>query len=130
MSSVLEMKSALLEDREALAEVASLSISSIDAMLNFSMLVLGILSVLIAIFSIIGIVVLLRQARKKAEQVANRKVDDYINTTGFAELIESKIADAIDKRWQSTVVLSQIDVHTRANNTADEFPSPNGGTKP
>ena len=63
MATVAELKENLLQDRLALAEVAQMSVASIDTVVSFSSWVLGILANVLAILSVIGWLSIRKAAR-------------------------------------------------------------------
>jgi len=127
MASVSDLKLALDAERQAAAKAAEVAISSIDTLLNLSTWVLSSIGVLLAILSITGVIVLVRLAKNSAVHVANKRLDNYIGTEEFKDLVEGKISDAIEERWQRTVVLTRLETHENDPAGGREFPSPNKG---
>ncbi|WP_299444166.1 hypothetical protein [uncultured Rhodospira sp.] len=126
MASVAEIKSALLQERQELADIAALALTSMDTLLALSMFVLSAIGLLIAVLSIIGVVWLVRVARRNATKVANERLDSYLESQVFRDLMESMVANAVDRKWQNTVVVTRLDTHDQQAGGHAEFPAPRG----
>jgi len=132
MASVQQIKDELRVDQERAVDLAEQSLSAMDALLNLSMFLLGGIGVIIALFALIGIPLLGRAARKRAEQVANKHVRDYIKGTAFSDKLEQAIADSVEDRWQSTVVLKGLQdtgVNEAGNDSGPAFQEVRKGGK-
>lgn len=123
MASVQEIKDALHAEREATVKASEIAMTAIDTLLNMSMWVLSVLALMLAVLAIVGWWQIHRIVKLKAEHIANRKLDHYIGSDKFTTLMDQKITEAVETRWQDTVVVREIQVRQRA--PADEQPFPN-----
>jgi hypothetical protein len=107
-------------------DVVTIAISAVDTMLNTAQWVLGVLGVVLAVLAIVGFLYISKGAKKHAERIANRRLDDYLQGESFATLVESKLSESIEKRWQNTVVLHSIQTPDRSQGDEQPFPQKPG----
>lgn len=106
MASVRELKERLAAENAATIEASHTAIAAIDTLLNFSMWVLGILAIIIAIVAIFGYAAIKRYAARVAEGIANEKANRYIGSDEFLGVVEQTIAKEVQEHWRSTVVVN------------------------
>lgn len=107
-------------------DIVAIAISAVDTMLNTAQWVLGVLGVVLAVLAIFGFLYISKGAKKHAERIANKRLDDYLQGESFANLVESKLAESIEKRWQNTVVLHSIQAPDRSQGDEQPFPQKPG----
>lgn len=131
MASVNEIKEALTLEHQRTLEVADRAISAIDTMLNVGMWVMGALALAVAVFALLGYREVTNAARKKAEQVANKHVRDYIESDEFKVAIRRQVATATN-RYQADQIAKALEIvhesESAPNEEDQEFPKPPGDT--
>lgn len=124
MSSVQETKDDLARQIETTQKVSETAITAIDTLLNLSTWVLTVFGLLLAVLAIAGVYVIARQARKSARAIANDRLNDYLKSDEFAELMGTKVQQAIDAKWQSTMVVQTFRPAEAGVSAPSDFPRP------
>ena len=105
MASVGELKKALEAEQAASVEAAHTAIAAIDTLLNISVGVLSALALAIALVALIGYQAIRRFAARVAERKANEKAESHVTSQEFLQLVQDTVAQEVNKRWTSTVVV-------------------------
>jgi hypothetical protein len=126
MASVSELKEALLTEQTRAIEIADSAISAIGVIGAVSGIAIGVLGLIIAILAIFGYGWIRNAATKAAEKVADERMDSYVKTKDFKQLVETKLAEQIQKRWENTVVVRELQTPDREVGEASPFPEKEG----
>lgn len=116
MATVAELKENLLQDRLALAEVAQMSVASIDTVVSFSSWVLGILATVLAILSVIGWL----SIRNAARNIAEERIKDYIKSQKFKDWLKDTVVKAYEADQNRERVRSKVVIMDDLPNAAFE----------
>lgn len=120
MASIRELKEALAAERAASVEASHTAIAAIDTLLNFSMWVMAILAIAIAIVALFGYRAIRGYAAKVAKDRANEEAASYVASEEFLRLVEETVAREVQKRWAATVVVG-LDSSPASSGTASVF---------
>jgi len=113
----------VIQATEAL-QITEISMQTISTLLNLSMWVLGLLAVLLAIISVFGWVTIRSAAVNTVKNIANKYLDNYTKSEEFKQMIEDKLSEVIEKRWQNTVVIKQFEAPKRKQEKSEFLPKP------
>lgn len=122
MASIAETREQLRLDQDLAIEIANQSLAAVSTLTTVALLTIGGLTLLLALAAIVGYIGVRRGAEKQAENVANQRVDAYIKSKEFKSSLNQKIEDAIKQRWQSTVVVRELQTPDRAQEEEAPFP--------
>lgn len=121
MASISEMKETLETEQARAVEIADSALSAIGVIGTVSTIAISVLGLIIAILAIFGYGWIKGAAAKTAEEVALKRVDSYIKTKGFKDLLDKKLADQVEKRWENTVVVRQLQTPDKEEGEASPF---------
>lgn len=123
MASVQETKDALEAAREQAFKSTELAINAINSVVGLSQWTLAILGIFIAILAIIGITLINRNGVKRAEKVANKRLDSYLKSDKFNDLLETTLDRLARERWQQAIIIQgQLRVDERPHGENPPFP--------
>lgn len=121
MAAVSELKEALVTEQTRALELADQSMAAVGTLLNLSMYVLGGLGVIIALIALFGYGVIAKGARDSANKVAIERMDSYIISQEFSDLLERCVRDEVKRRVGDKFILTHIKEESGENST-DPFP--------
>lgn len=107
--------------KEAL-EASQTAMAAIQSLLSLSQWVLGILGLVLAGIAVFGWVAIRNAVLSQSKQIANKRLDDYLETSEFKALVTERIAKSVDERWSNTVVVSRLSEEIKAPGDASPFP--------
>lgn len=122
MASVAELKLALETEQSRAIEIADRALTAISTISAVSGVAIGFLALLIAILGFIGYNRIKSSANSMAAKVAAEAVSNYISTEDFEKLMERKVAEEAQKRWQNTVIVREFTAPERSQSEASPFP--------
>lgn len=126
MASVAEMKATLAAETEAAVAVSDKAIATVDTVLNIAIFSLTIFAILLAILAIWSVREITSGAKRKAEQVANRKINDYLSGDEFKATVQREVLQAVEE-FRRDQLARTVEEATETGGEEDEFPRPPEG---
>lgn len=81
-------------------EASQTAIDAISSLLSMSQWVLGILALVVGVIAIFGWGAIRSGVLAQSKQIANKRMSDYIKSQEFADLLFTKIDEAVERREQ------------------------------
>lgn len=103
-------------------DASQTAIDAIGTVLTVSTWALGIIGFAVALIALWGWSTLKEGAREKAKQIANERLDSYMASDEFKELMQARVDVAVKAKWQESL-LKRLEEAVRAAD--DETPFPN-----
>lgn len=101
------------------SQTAMEAISTVTAISTYTLTILG---VIIAILALWGVNALVKAARAAAKQIANSRLDSYIKSDEFNELVKLKIEKSVQEKWLNTVVVTRLAEDVKTPDDPSPFP--------
>lgn len=111
--------------QEAL-EASQASMDAIGTVTDIASYTLTILGVFIAILALWGVGMIVKAARDSAKQIADNRLDDYIGSEEFGELLRSRIDKAV-KAEKLDAISRKLDELTREDEDESPFAEKGNG---
>ena len=102
------------------SQTAMDAISTVTAVSTYTLTILG---VMIAILALWGVGALVKAARAAAKQIANSRLDSYIQSDEFNDLVKLKIEKSVQEKWLNTVVVTRLAEDVKSADDPSPFPS-------
>ena len=107
-------------------EASQTAIDAISTVLSVSTWALGIIGIAVALIALWGWTTLKEGAREKAKQIANDRLDSYMASGEFKELMQARVDVAIKAKWQESL-LKRLEETVRSADDEAPFPTKDGG---
>lgn len=108
-------------------DASQTAINAIGAVSSIASLALTVLGIGVAVIAIWGWVTITRGAKAAAVSIANKRLDAYILSPEFSDLVRLKVELSIKERWARSIVAERIVEDTSGGDDPPPFPS--GETK-
>ena len=99
---------------------------AIGTVTDFASYTLTVLGLVIALVALLGVVTIYRGARVTAKQIANQRLDSYIDSEGFRTLIAERIDAAVKANWQDGLI-RRLEEAVRGGDDPLPFPVKDSG---
>lgn len=106
-------------------EASQTAMDSIGTVTDIASYTLTILGVFIAILALWGVVMIIKAARGAAKQIANSRLDAYIASNEFRDLMVARV-DASIKAERQDLLLKRLEEVVRGADDPTPFPTKEG----
>lgn len=103
-------------------DATQIAMGAVQTLLSLSQWVLGILGLVLAGIAIFGWVVIRNATMAQAEQIANKRLDAYMESDDFDKLVAKKVEDCVDARWQNVLVAQSLKDDAKPAGDQPAFP--------
>ena len=86
---------------EQALDASQSAMDAIGTVTDIASYTLTILGVFIAILALWGVGMIIKAARDTAKQIANERLNDYIDSDEFAALIQQRVDEGVRAHWQN-----------------------------
>lgn len=107
-------------------DASQTAIDAISTVLSVSTWALGIIGIGVAVIAFWGWSTLKDAAREKAKQIANERLESYMESDDFRALMQSRIDLAVKANWQESL-LKRLQEVVRSSDDEAAFPLKEGG---
>lgn len=122
MATVQELKDALIAEQANAVELTEKAVDAIGTVLTLSSWVLGVLGGVIALLAVFGYGFIARGAKEAARKLADDKVDAYIKSKDFADMMQASVEAEVKKRMTNKFILANL-TEEQDGDEPDPFPS-------
>lgn len=107
-------------------DASQTAMDAIGTVTNIASFTLTILGVIIAIVALWGVALIVRGAREAAKQIANERLDGYIQGEDFRALVVEGIDAAVKAKWQDGLI-RRLEEAVRGGDDPSPFPVKDSG---